>query len=1147
MTGDSRGDFTRLRFDPRRHYSGVRMQQGRVQLDADWNEQVDVVAHRIRTGTFDLVGPSGAPAAAAGFAVSPGPLGLELGAGGHFVLVGGTRGFRLPDGVGPGEDLELSLEVLPRHDGVVASLWQRGGEGGSFHLAWGLQMERGRLRLRRGDLDDLLSPRLPRLAGHLRRLTVRTGPRGAAVLVDGRTVVSDGTGWRLPDAPLLLLLGSRKAPRFEGLLGTVTLATTGAESRELGEWRCGETADDEGGGSGGGDRIRGRGPLDVDAAIRGDGEAAARRLPLDLALGAGRYYVEGVLCENPAPASVRRQADLPGAELPQPAGLEREDHVLYLDVWEHTVGPAEDPDHLLEPALGGADTAVRSRVVAQLRSLPLARLGSEVEPEATAVHDAWTPPWPPLEERGRLTARCRQPGTTALDNVLYRVEVHDAGDGATADVAEHDPEARRLTLAGWDDGWRPGRVVVIEEQRTVPRPGVAVRVAAVEAGDNVLVLAGGGELPGSGPLRVRRAATFKWARHNASRVFRVTELDVSGETGALLATLDAASRGVEALAAAGWVELEDDRTALGAAAPVLHRVRRVDPDGPKVYLEPAAGAGNTASGPNPRLRLWDQGAGVDGGGGVEGGAVTPWGAVVARPEVWIELEDGVQVRFAGDAAYRSGDYWTLPVRTATADVDWPRDDHGLPAPAPPHGVEHRSAPVALLTYDAAGFRLADLRRTFHPHSVGAVRKAGDWMDGPLEVRADVTVAGDVEVGGDVRGASLHGRVVSPGAVGETQIAAGAVSRRTLAPDVGVVPDRHCVLGPAPEPPPGYVASGWMVPARRHAPRWSDRREMPATATGGLANVALGGRVYTLLESGEVWEYDPAADVWQRRQGLPLVLRDFAAAVLGERIFVAGGTDDRGRPSSRLIEYDPRAGTWAECSDLPVARSALALVACEGRLHALGGLYRTWFGLGRASARHDVYDPVTDTWSAAPALPERLVAPGAAAIEERLHVVGGERRWLFGLWGRRLTADHHVYHDGVERWLRDAASLPTRRRHVRLVEIDGQLAAVGGESAVNWLDEVDLFDPSAGAWRALPPLHERIEAPGVTALRGTLYVTGARRAAGSAGVLMETCPVATRFYVHCREGVEGGETVVEEPAEPDESHVLPRLEDEAGSL
>ena len=57
-----KGDFSRLTFDPKKHFSSVRMQQGRVQLDADWNEQLDVTMHRLEAEITDFVGPSGVPA-----------------------------------------------------------------------------------------------------------------------------------------------------------------------------------------------------------------------------------------------------------------------------------------------------------------------------------------------------------------------------------------------------------------------------------------------------------------------------------------------------------------------------------------------------------------------------------------------------------------------------------------------------------------------------------------------------------------------------------------------------------------------------------------------------------------------------------------------------------------------------------------------------------------------------------------------------------------------------------------------------------------------------------------------------------------------------------------------------------------------------
>ena len=55
------GDHSRFTFDPIKRYSGVLMQQGRVQLDSDWNEEIDILRRRIRTLSLDSFGPVGVP------------------------------------------------------------------------------------------------------------------------------------------------------------------------------------------------------------------------------------------------------------------------------------------------------------------------------------------------------------------------------------------------------------------------------------------------------------------------------------------------------------------------------------------------------------------------------------------------------------------------------------------------------------------------------------------------------------------------------------------------------------------------------------------------------------------------------------------------------------------------------------------------------------------------------------------------------------------------------------------------------------------------------------------------------------------------------------------------------------------------------
>jgi len=59
MEGEFRGDFSRDSFDPLKHFSRVLMQQGRVQLDADWNEQTSIVLHYLQALASDIIGPFG--------------------------------------------------------------------------------------------------------------------------------------------------------------------------------------------------------------------------------------------------------------------------------------------------------------------------------------------------------------------------------------------------------------------------------------------------------------------------------------------------------------------------------------------------------------------------------------------------------------------------------------------------------------------------------------------------------------------------------------------------------------------------------------------------------------------------------------------------------------------------------------------------------------------------------------------------------------------------------------------------------------------------------------------------------------------------------------------------------------------------------
>jgi hypothetical protein len=119
-----KGDFSRFTFRPSKGYTSVRMQQGRVSLDSDWNEQVAIDEYFERMRFEDIVG-SGAVPCGTGFAVHDrrdGTLALSAGrlyAGGLFCelgvpapLEGLLRNPLVPE---PGRTDLVYIDVWERH------------------------------------------------------------------------------------------------------------------------------------------------------------------------------------------------------------------------------------------------------------------------------------------------------------------------------------------------------------------------------------------------------------------------------------------------------------------------------------------------------------------------------------------------------------------------------------------------------------------------------------------------------------------------------------------------------------------------------------------------------------------------------------------------------------------------------------------------------------------------------------------------------------------------------------------------------------------------------------------------------------------------------------------------------------------------
>ncbi|HSV81104.1 MAG TPA: DUF6519 domain-containing protein, partial [Ramlibacter sp.] len=373
--------------------------------------------------------------------------------------------------------------------------------------------------------------------------------------------------------------------------------------------------------------------------VAATGAGAPAALPAaSLRIGAGRYYVQGQLCEWEQAASLANQPD-GGVPLRLPAGT----HLVYLRAWQRHVSALEAPG-IREVALGGPDTATRAQQVAQVRSLAL-----PASPDNAAWHcGADVAAWNNLiaSPAARMAARAEpelaatgvceiaaSAGYRRLENQLYRVEIH-----------------------------------------SVDTTG---------------------------------AATFKWSRENGSVAYAVEEVGI--DTAADRTTVRLAARGRDAnldLALHDRVELVDDEAELQGRAGQLFEYLNDGDDALELVLA-GVPTGTLGQDParHPVLRRWDHTP-----------AVAGENALPVEEGEWLTLEDGVQIRFAPGGSYRPGDYWQVPARTVTADVEWPRDGDGEPVAEAPAGVRDGWARLGLVTVDANGLvsAITDCRELFPP-------------------------------------------------------------------------------------------------------------------------------------------------------------------------------------------------------------------------------------------------------------------------------------------------------------------------------------------------------------------------------------------------------------------------------------------------
>lgn len=427
-------------------------------------------------------------------------------------------------------------------------------------------------------------------------------------------------------------------------------------------------------------------------------------------LGQGCYYVDGILVENDADnCTYKNQPDYPVPAddplLTTPAtgttvntGANQA-FWIYLDVWERHITRLED-DSIREPALGGPDTGTRAKVVWQVKAQVLTpqlqtEIRSLVQKISARLNDLYT-------KRIELQKQFQAATDPALQVNLF-VQMQTMDEQLTRLTTSYRLLVHELVLR---------ELMPLSNAALAARvdPGLNIEDACVTPPDSkyrgaenhlyrVEIHRGGkvGDNPQTPP-------TFKWSRDNGS--VATAWLGVSGNE------LQVAS--VRGFAAGNWVELSDDNTELLGQPGVLLKLAKVEGDTLTVVPGATVPAWS-AFATNPKVRRWDQIETEDPNIVLSNGAVKIQERTAQR-ELWVDLEDGVQIQFSPGGEYRTGDYWLIPARVTTGKVEWPQAADLNPQPLPPRGIEHHYALLGAVTWDKGVRSVQNDRCEFSPLS-----------------------------------------------------------------------------------------------------------------------------------------------------------------------------------------------------------------------------------------------------------------------------------------------------------------------------------------------------------------------------------------------------------------------------------------------
>ena len=263
--------------------------------------------------------------------------------------------------------------------------------------------------------------------------------------------------------------------------------------------------------------------------------------------------------------------------------------------------------------------------------------------------------------------------------------------------------------------------------------------------------------------------------------------------------------------------------------------------------------------------------------------------------------------------------------------------------------------------------------------------------------------------------------------------------------------------------------------------WTQLKSMPqganeviGAAVGGLLYVYGGERLQTRHVYGGVnlrgqplgmfWSYDPKTDGWSQLKPNPVPVHHGAAAAIGKKLYMFGGfrLPDTGNfgwyPEDKAWVYDTESQSWSALPPMPTPRGALAAAAVGNKIYVVGGA-KIPAGMDLRDGliprgpiellgTMEVFDSEKNSWTTLQPMTLSRNHHDVAYLDGKLYVIGGAVGSCFpGGWASSVPMNE-VYDIATGTWS-TRAPMPTVRSGLAVAALDDKIYAIGGEG---WVDE-----------------------------------------------------------------------------------------------